>query len=101
MRSRAQLDALEQRITTLAARRDAVRARERKRERAEDLRRKILLGALVLARWAPGPVPEDWRRALDQYLTRPRDRALFGLAAHDAPSAATALPATNDDGRPE
>jgi hypothetical protein len=99
MRSRAQLDALEERIAALAARRDAVRARERKRERAQDLRRKILVGALVLARWGTGPVPEDWRRALDQYLARPQDRALFGLAQRDRPSAAPP-PAANDDGRP-
>jgi hypothetical protein len=79
MRKPPQLDALEQRIAALTARRDAVRARERQRERAEDLRRKILVGALVLAQWPNGEPPAEWRRALDQRLTRAHDRRLFRL----------------------
>jgi hypothetical protein len=79
VRKPPQLDALEQRIAALAARRDALKARERKRERAEDLRRKILVGALVLAQWPNGEPPAEWLRVLDQQLTRAHDRALFGL----------------------
>jgi hypothetical protein len=74
---------LEERIAALSARREAVRARVRKRERADDLRRKVLVGALVLARWPEGRMPEEWRRALGAYLIRPRDRRLFGLAERD------------------
>jgi hypothetical protein len=48
--------ALEQRIAALAAGRDAL---ERRRERAADLRRKILVGALVLSRWPAGTLPNE------------------------------------------
>jgi hypothetical protein len=73
------VEGLERRIAALAARRDALRAQTRKRERAEDLRRKIVLGALVMSRWTDGQMPDEWRRALDRYLSRPRDRLLFSL----------------------
>lgn len=83
------LDTLERRIAALTALREAVRARQRKQERADDLRRKVQAGALVLARWpegrAPDRIPEEWRRALDDYLTRPHDRRLFGLTTSPEP----------------
>jgi hypothetical protein len=79
------LDTLERRIAALTAQREAVRARQRKQERADDLRRKVLVGALVLARWPEGRVPEEWRRALDGYLTRPHDRRLFSLTESPEP----------------
>lgn len=74
-------DELQRRIAALTARRDATRARARKRERAQDLRRKILLGTLVLSQWRSGQPPAEWRAVLDRYLTRPHDRALFALPA--------------------
>jgi hypothetical protein len=77
-------DELERRLRALAARHEATRARARKRERAEDLRRKILLGALVLSRWPDGQPPDEWRQALEGYLTRGRDRALFTLRPSQA-----------------
>ena len=70
---------LERRVAALTARRDALRARARQRERADDLRRKVLVGACVLARWLDGRMPAEWRPVLDTYLTRPHDRRLFGL----------------------
>jgi hypothetical protein len=73
------VEELERRVAALTARRDAVQARVRRRERADDLRRKVLVGACVLARWPDGGMPDDWRRVLDGYLTRPHDRRLFGL----------------------
>lgn len=80
---RDRVDALDRRIATLAAQRDVLTARERRRARAADLRRKILLGAVVLSRWPAGTVPDEWRRVLDAYLMRPHDRALFGLSVAD------------------
>lgn len=73
------LGELERRVAALTARRDAVRARVRRRERADDLRRKVLVGACVLARWPEGGMPDEWRRVLDAFLTRSHDRRLFGL----------------------
>lgn len=73
------LDALNERIDALTARRELLKAREKRQARADDTRRKILLGACLLADWPDGAPPEEWRARLDRYLTRPRDRALFGL----------------------
>jgi hypothetical protein len=72
-------DELERRVAMLTARRDAARARDRKGERAQDLRRKIVLGALVLSQWPDHQPTAEWRAVLDHYLTRPHDRRLFGL----------------------
>jgi len=50
--------------------------------RADDTRRKILVGAAFLAKVARGDVPRDRLLALmDSALTRADDRALFGLPA--------------------
>ena len=56
------------------------RAAESKRQRAYDTRRKILVGAAILAKVDRGEWPKS--RLLDmmgQTLTRTDDRALFGL----------------------
>lgn len=55
------------------------RSRLREAERKRDTRRKILVGAMVMAKWEEGAVPDQWLNALDGYLSRPRDRELFGL----------------------
>jgi hypothetical protein len=53
---------------------------EGRRTRREELRRKILVGAVVLAKVEAGEIEE---KTLKQWLhpavTRPEDRALFGL----------------------
>ena len=57
-----------------------LRTAESKRNRAEDTRRKILIGAVVLGKVASGEWDNDKLLALiDQALTRTDDRALFGL----------------------
>lgn len=56
-----------------------------KGQRAEDTRRKVLVGAMVLGQMEAS---EDARRAmmgaLDRFLTRPDDRALFNLPEREA-----------------
>lgn len=71
-----------QRAEQMLARAQAAIARAKKRERADDTARRILLGAWLLrhlgndfAAW-----PEDHRRKLDAFLVRDRDRLLFGLS---------------------
>ncbi len=71
-----------QRAEQMLARAQAAIARAKKRERADDTARRILLGAWLLrhlgndiAVW-----PEDHRRKLDAFLVRDRDRLLFGLS---------------------
>jgi hypothetical protein len=83
-----QIDALEQRLKQLKAKQQRSEARRRslesRRARREELRRKILVGAVVLAKVEQGGVQQatldEW---LDDALKRPEDRALFGLAPGD------------------
>lgn len=52
------------------------------RTRREELRRKILVGAVVLAKVEDGLIEEKTLKAwLDPALEKAEDRALFGLAA--------------------
>ena len=74
---------IEERIAQLDARKKALKARLGKQERAEDTRRKILLGALVLHRLDNGKDEfsrnlSAWlRRELPGFLTRDIDKDLF------------------------
>jgi len=80
------IEDLEERLRQLKSRHQKVEARRRavdaRRERREDTRRKILVGAVVLAKVEQGVVERavliGW---LDQALTRADDRMLFGLSA--------------------
>jgi hypothetical protein len=81
---RERIQALEAKLKQLKVvqQRKEARARtvESRRTRREELRRKILVGAIVLAKVEAGEIEErtlrDW---LDPAITRPEDRALFGL----------------------
>ncbi len=56
------------------------KAMERKRQRSNDTRRKILVGAVILAKVEHGEWPKERLHDLmDKALTRADDRALFGL----------------------
>lgn len=74
---------IEQRLAELDAQRSALKARLGKQERANDTRRKVLLGALVLHRLESGRDDfskglQDWiRREMPGFLTRDNDKALF------------------------
>ena len=62
------------------------RAAEKKRQRSEETRRKILVGAVILAKVEHGEWPKErLREWIDQALTRADDRALFGLLPVRAP----------------
>jgi hypothetical protein len=53
---------------------------EARRSRREDLRRKILVGAVVLAKVGDGSIEEELLKAwLRPAITKAEDRALFGL----------------------
>lgn len=75
---------IEQRLAELEVQRSALKARLSKQERANDTRRKVLLGALVLHRLDNANDPEftkrlgEWlRRELPGFLTRDGDKLLF------------------------
>ena len=56
------------------------KAAEKKRQRSEETRRKILVGAVILAKVEHGEWPQErLRELMDKALTRADDRALFGL----------------------
>lgn len=78
------IDSLEDRLKKLKAQRQRIEARERtvvaRRTRREETRRKILVGAIVLAKVDQEVLAESTLRGwLDKALTRSDDRALFGL----------------------
>ena len=80
------IGAQEQRLAELKARQARIEARRRtlacRRDRQDDTRRKILVGAILLARVEQGRFSEaELRKWLDEALTRSDDRALFGLDA--------------------
>ena len=79
---------LETKLEQLKVRRQRLEARKKallsKRERAADTRRKILVGAIVLAKVEQGEFEQrTLRRWLDKALTRADDRALFDLTAKE------------------
>jgi hypothetical protein len=78
----SRIDAAETRLKKLKAQRQQIEARKRteeaKRKRTEDTRRKILIGAVILAKVERGEWPQARLLAMmDKALTRPDDRALF------------------------
>lgn len=78
------IESLEQRLKKLKAQQQKTQARRRtvesRRSRREDTRRKILAGAIVLAKIDQGQFElESLMAWLDQSLTREDDRALFDL----------------------
>ena len=77
---------LETRLKQLKTRQARLEARKKslsqRRARQADTRRKILAGAIVLAKVEQGELdPKQFRRWLDAALTRADDRALFDLPA--------------------
>jgi hypothetical protein len=79
------ISSLEQRLGQLRAQRQRDDQRKRtfesRKVRKEDTRRKILIGALVLARVQQGRLSErELKSWLDEALTRADDRTLFGFS---------------------
>jgi hypothetical protein len=79
------IESLETRLKQLKARQQRAQARARtvqnRTARREETRRKVLVGAIVLARVEHGLLQESvFRDWLEDALTRQEDRALFGLS---------------------
>lgn len=71
---------LEEQRARINAEIQRVRAREQQQKRKEDTRRKVLVGAWILGKVESGEWPEQKLiEAMDSYLERDNDRALFGL----------------------
>lgn len=72
---------LEARKRALEAQMQAIHARQKDRQRKGDTRRKVLVGAAVLAEAAKNPAAKQrLMTLLDQHLIRDVDRAVFDLA---------------------
>lgn len=68
------MSTLEQRIAAAEAALARLKYSASKLARADDTKRKVLLGAFLLERFCDG-LPDGF----DEWLTRPHDRQLFGL----------------------
>jgi len=82
----SRIGSLEERLRRLKHQKQRTEARTRftaaRRARREELRRKVLVGAIVLSRVEKGLLEESVLRGwLDGALERADDRALFGLGA--------------------
>ena len=79
------LEKLLQKEAQLKAQIQDAKARERTLEKKRDTRRKVLVGAAVMARVEHGDWPErDLKMMMDGFLTRESERELFGLNGDDA-----------------
>jgi len=83
-----QISTLEDKLKQLKLRQQRLEARQRavqaQRERKAELRRRILVGGVVLERMRKGGIAEaELRVWLDQGLTRADERAFFELPALD------------------
>jgi hypothetical protein len=81
---RERIAALEAKLKQLKVQQQRREARARgveaRRTRREELRRKFLVGAVVLAKVEAGEIEEmTLKQWLHPVLTKPEDRALFGL----------------------
>jgi hypothetical protein len=77
----AALEAKLKQLKTVQQRKEArARSIATRRTRAQELRRKILVGAVVLAKVEAGEIEEkQLKQWMDGALTRAEDRELFGL----------------------
>lgn len=77
---------IDQKLADLEAKAARLRAAKRQRERSDDLRRRVLMGAWFLARHGEDLArwPDRLRADFDAYLTREHDRAAFGLPPRGA-----------------
>ena len=100
----AQISVLEEKLRQLKAREQAAEARRRslesRRKRKDDTRRKILVGAIVLAKVEQGEFPPERLQSwLDAALTRADDRGLFELRCGSALGVGSMQALTRDDDR--
>ena len=92
-------------VKQLKAQRDMVEARKLqtmlKGQRSDDTRRKILVGAVILAKVDHGEWPKErLREWMDKALTRADDRALFGLLPVPSEAGTQTEPSVETAGAP-
>jgi len=76
----SRIEKLKRQKEIIEARLQKAESRHKQRERKEETRRKILLGAYFLEKIRKDGTLEKIRQELDSFLTRNSDRKLFGLS---------------------
>lgn len=76
--SQERIAELQEQERQIKARLQREKSRLRQSERKQDTRRKIIAGALALEH-KDAEFQAQLNRLLDEYVTRPQDRTLFGL----------------------
>lgn len=82
--SNPRIEKLREKKSQIEARIKNIQSRERQQTRKNDTRRKIIAGALALYHMEKNPDDPFSRkllRLLDEYVTKPYERNLFGLPA--------------------
>ncbi len=80
------LEQLLKKESQLKAQIQLAQAAERTKERKKETRRKFLIGTAILSQVESGDFAEEQLVIImDAFLTRPNERALFGLAALETP----------------
>ena len=100
---RTRVKSIDERVARLRARRGRLLARAGLAERKRDTRRKILIGAAVLAAIGREGVPSmhseiELHRWLDERLARPHDREVFGLNVEDPAKTSVIRPSEPSSG---
>lgn len=91
------LEKLKQSQAQLAAKIKDLEARSRAQARKDDTRRKVIAGALALHHMEKnpeGPFAQTLKRLLDEYVTKPTERALFDLSPLPETQPETSPPAS-------
>lgn len=91
------MEALEARKAGLESRIAALKQQATEAARRDDSRRKLLIGAAMIAAADAGKITDgSVSQMLTQFLTRPNDRAVFATGRFQI---ATAIPAAQNDSR--
>jgi hypothetical protein len=80
--AQSRLEKLREQQSQLAAKIKSLEARKRQQTRKDDTRRKVIAGALALHHMEKNPgssFAKTLMGLLDEYVTRPNERKLFGL----------------------
>lgn len=89
------LVSVQEKIRQLQAQEAAMLARQKEQARKDDTRRKVIAGALAIEHFEKNPDSEFARvmlRLLNDYVTRPSDRALFPSLPETVPNGAVSSP---------
>ncbi|MBE9062872.1 hypothetical protein [cf. Phormidesmis sp. LEGE 11477] len=86
------LESLQRKQSQIRAQIQQIQAKERTKEKKKQTRRKFLIGDAIMSQLESGQFSQaDLTKLMDEFLTRPKDRDLFGLET-EVDSEAIALP---------